>query len=109
MAETQTDFDPGGAPALPAGFDYCAGWLAPAMADTLFDVLWEQVPWRQDKISMFGRQIPQPRLSSWCADTGVHYTYSGLRLEPAAVHPVESWDFIDFFSRHKIQTSQTLE
>lgn len=34
-----------------------------------------------------GRLVPQPRLTSWCSDPGVQYTYSGLRMDPSEWHP----------------------
>lgn len=32
---------------------------------------------------LFGQRMRQPRLVGWCADAGVEYRYSGLRLRPA--------------------------
>ncbi|HYP02917.1 MAG TPA: alpha-ketoglutarate-dependent dioxygenase AlkB [Cyanobium sp.] len=47
-------------------------------------VLSEEVPWKQEMITLFGRTTPIPRLSCWMGDPGCHYTYSGVRnqLEP---------------------------
>lgn len=36
---------------------------------------------------VFGKLRLQPRLTAWCSDPGVSYTYSGLSLEPARWHP----------------------
>jgi alkylated DNA repair dioxygenase AlkB len=61
-------------------------WM-PALFDTaesarLFDVLYQSVPWRQENILLFGRRIPQPRLTAWYGDADAHYRYSGLQLSP---------------------------
>lgn len=55
-------------------------------ADRLFHTLMRELSWKQEILSLFGRHIPQPRLSAWYGD--VAYTYSGLTLEPAPWHPV---------------------
>lgn len=40
----------------------------------------EGLPWRQGHISIQGRSIPEPRLTSWHGDAG-SYTYSGRTLQ----------------------------
>ena len=37
---------------------------------------------------MWGRKMPQPRLTAWYGDPRRSYTYSGLRLEPTAWTPL---------------------
>lgn len=37
----------------------------------------QETPWRRREISIAGRRIMQPRETSWHADPGVTYTYSG--------------------------------
>jgi alkylated DNA repair dioxygenase AlkB len=49
--------------------------------DDFFEVLLNEVNWRQDCISMYGKQHPVPRLQAWYADTGIEYSYSGILLE----------------------------
>jgi len=68
------------APALPPGFTYRPRWLAGA--SRCFTQLWEQLDWRQQEITLFGRPVMQPRLIDWYADEGVSYRYSGLTLGP---------------------------
>lgn len=60
------------------------GYFRSSFASQLFDSLRSgtSVRWRQDDIVMFGRRVPQPRLTAWIADPGVTYRYSGLTLEP---------------------------
>ena len=53
--------------------------LAALIADT---------PWRQDRITLFGKSHLQPRLAAWYGDPGSRYTYSGLTLEPLSWTPL---------------------
>jgi len=60
------------------------GWLAPAAAAELLTRLQEEVPWKQEAITLYGRRHPLPRLTCWMADPGCGYRYSGLAnvIEP---------------------------
>lgn len=62
-------------------------WLPPAEADALFEVLRTGVAWRQERITLFGSEFLQPRLSAWYGDPGAVYTYSGLTLSPEPWSP----------------------
>lgn len=44
--------------------------------------LTQTIPWRQDRIMIYGRSRLQPRLTAWYGDPGKVYTYSGLTLSP---------------------------
>lgn len=58
------------------------GWLAPAAADALMNHLMDSVSWRQEQIRLFGRTHAIPRLTSWMADPGLRYRYSGIEQQP---------------------------
>jgi len=45
-----------------------------------------EVDWKQETLALFGRRIPQPRLSAWYGDAA--YAYSGLHLDPRPWPPV---------------------
>ena len=45
-----------------------------------YDALLSCSPWRQEELTVFGRKVLTPRLSSWHGD--VPYTYSGLTMAP---------------------------
>jgi len=51
-------------------------------ADVLLDYCLQQLPWRQDTLFMFGRQVAIPRLHCWFGDPGATYSWSGLRFDP---------------------------
>ena len=48
----------------------------------------EEIPWRRESITLFGRTHLQPRLICWMGDPGCAYSYSGKRHEPIAWHPL---------------------
>lgn len=51
----------------------------------LFKELYENTPWEQRSIVIYGKEIQQPRLIAWYSDYS--YTYSGLRLESRPLTP----------------------
>lgn len=56
---------------------YWSRWLAePALWQQRLE---QEVPWRQEQITLWGRSHPLPRLTCWMADPGCSYTYSGVR------------------------------
>ena len=52
------------------------------MAEQQFLNLKQSIDWKQDEITMFGRKVKIPRLSSWYGDSNANYSYSGLNLIP---------------------------
>ncbi|MEE4184338.1 MAG: alpha-ketoglutarate-dependent dioxygenase AlkB [Gammaproteobacteria bacterium] len=51
-------------------------------ADRMMSRLLEEVPWRRDTVTVFGRAHPIPRLHSWHGDAGARYRWSGLTQVP---------------------------
>lgn len=52
-------------------------WHWPALSASAQQQLIRSLPWEQPSIQLFGKRHPIPRLQCWCADSGVHYRYSG--------------------------------
>jgi alkylated DNA repair dioxygenase AlkB len=50
--------------------------------DIVLRRLIDEVPWRAEKIVVWGRTYTQPRLIAWYGDAGMIYTYSGIQLTP---------------------------
>ena len=63
-----------------ADYQYIPEFLAQSEAEQLFNQLKSSIDWRQDKISVYGKQYSIPRLQAFIADEGITYTYSGLTL-----------------------------
>ena len=57
-------------------------FLTTEKADYYFHSLMEEIHWQQHVITVFGKEIPCPRLSAWYGDDGTIYSYSGLHLTP---------------------------
>jgi alkylated DNA repair dioxygenase AlkB len=45
-----------------------------------FDLINEEIPWRQDSIRVMGKVYPTPRLHAWIANPDIQYSYSGTQL-----------------------------
>ena len=60
------------------------GFYAPAASACHMQQLLAETPWRQETISMWGKEYLQPRLTAWHGDACSQYGYSGLdlRLNP---------------------------
>lgn len=50
--------------------------------NAVFDQIIAEVPWRQERILVWGKIYLQPRLIAWYGDSGSDYTYSGITLTP---------------------------
>ncbi len=65
-----------------ASLVYYPHFFSAEKSDIYYDDLLHSLNWKQDKIRMFGKEILQPRLTSFYGEQGKDYTYSGLRMEP---------------------------
>lgn len=48
----------------------------------LADIKFENINWKQDRISLYGKNHLLPRLTSWYGDPTKDYTYSGITSRP---------------------------
>lgn len=48
--------------------------------DIIFRDLFDNTPWRQDRVVVYGKEYDVPRLQQWYGDGS--YAYSGIRMEP---------------------------
>ena len=53
----------------------------------LLDDLKQEIDWKSERITMFGRSLALPRLTAWFGDLGMRYTYSGIAVESAGWTP----------------------
>jgi alkylated DNA repair dioxygenase AlkB len=51
-------------------------------ANAVEQIRFRNIKWKQDWISLYGKRLPLPRLTSWYGDSGRAYTYSGIKSEP---------------------------
>ena len=60
--------------------------LSPPDADRAFDHLLENIDWRQEHATLFGRRIALPRLTAWYGEHD--YGYSGIHHQAASLPPL---------------------
>lgn len=73
---------------LPDGeAQYDSAFLEQTDADRYYTTLLQEIDWRQEQITIFGKKMDQPRLIAWHGDTGKSYTYSQLTLSPSLWTP----------------------
>jgi len=72
----------------PITHDLCDGtlqlwpdFLSLETADRFLNALMDEIPWRQDEITLFGRTHNIPRLQAFQGDAGIQYRYSRLTLD----------------------------
>jgi len=56
-------------------------------ANLLLQQLTEEIPWRQDRIRLFGKEHLIPRRQAFQGEPGLSYRYSGLSLAAHPWHP----------------------
>lgn len=65
-----------------ADISYFPSFLTGNDARILFQHLSTKTPWQQDKITLFGKTHPQPRLTALYANNQNSYSYSGITMNP---------------------------
>ncbi len=65
-----------------ATLSYAADWQPAAQADRWMSALFQEIPWTQHQVKIFGKLRDSPRLSSWHGDADASYSYSGTRYLP---------------------------
>lgn len=70
-----------------ADISYYRNFLSTRKADQFFEVLLKDLNWQQHHIKLFGKTVPQPRLTALYAVNDQAYTYSNLTLKPEKFTP----------------------
>ena len=65
-----------------AEISYFPAFLSKEEADSLFRELYENTPWQQDEITVYGKKHLQPRLTALYGNEGKPYTYSNITMQP---------------------------
>lgn len=61
---------------------YYPNLLPSAEATSLHQNLLQNISWRQDHITIYGKTYPQPRLTALYGEEGASYSYSGIKMDP---------------------------
>lgn len=56
-------------------------WRNPP-AESLDEIGFTHIQWKQDVIKLYGKPISLPRLTAWYGEPGASYTYSGIKSDP---------------------------
>ncbi len=56
-------------------------------SNELLQLLIQEIQWKQEPITIFGKQIMQPRLTAWYGDETKPYSYSGITMHPHSFTP----------------------
>lgn len=51
-------------------------------SDELFQTLFNEIKWRQDRMKIYGKEVNLPRKTAWYGDRDKSYTFSGIHLQP---------------------------
>jgi alkylated DNA repair dioxygenase AlkB len=71
-----------------AEIEYYPNFFESHRANELFEKLKTEIPWQQDRITVFGKTHPQPRLTSLFGNEGKPYSYSNIVMQPNAWTPL---------------------
>lgn len=61
---------------------YYPGFFSAEEAERYFNILKEDIDWRQEGMKLYGKEVLFPRLMAWYGDRGSSYAFSGRRYEP---------------------------
>jgi alkylated DNA repair dioxygenase AlkB len=69
-------------------------------SNKIFQILNDQINWRQDKMKLYGKDIDLPRKTAWYGDQEKSYRFSGIHLKPEPWTPtlLEIKDRIEEFA-----------
>jgi alkylated DNA repair dioxygenase AlkB len=61
---------------------YYPGFIGGESGMDLMHQLIREVPWRQQVIQMYGKEVVTPRLTAWYGDAAKSFRFSGTRFDP---------------------------
>lgn len=64
---------------------YIPNFFTKGDSDAYFNVLLEEINWKQESMHIYGKTLAFPRLTAWYGDNDKPYSFSGITLNP------ESW------------------
>lgn len=73
---------------LPAGFTLLNTSFAAEQAEQWLHKLLDVCNWQQRRITVYGKQHLEPRLSAWYGDAEATYRYANINLQPEAWTPL---------------------
>lgn len=77
--------------------EYYPNFFKKMQAKEFFDKLYQEIPWQQDPITVFGKTHPQPRLTALFGNEGKPYSYSNIVMQP------HSWNPLLMFIKNEVE------
>ena len=71
-----------------ATIEYYPNFFKEIQAKEFFDKLYQEIPWQQDPITVFGKTHSQPRLTALFGNEGKPYSYSNIVMQPHRWNPL---------------------
>lgn len=71
-----------------ATIEYYPDFFDKLRANELFGKLRDEIPWQQDKITVYGKTHLQPRLTALFGNEGKPYAYSNIVMQPHNWNPL---------------------
>ncbi|MVO07645.1 alpha-ketoglutarate-dependent dioxygenase AlkB [Flavobacterium sp. TP390] len=68
-------------------FEYYPNFLTQEKANMIYQKLLDETPWKQDSITIYGKNHLQPRLTALYGNEGKPYSYSNIVMQPHAWNP----------------------
>lgn len=81
-----------------ATLEYYPDFFTDEEANVIFNKLYTEIPWLQDKITVYGKTYLQPRLTALFGSDEKPYSYSNITMYP---HP---WNDLLLSIKHKVET-----
>ena len=63
------------------GYLYIPHFFDTKESSSYFNTLMKETHWKQEKIKMYGKEMPCPRLMAWYGEQQTDYSFSGISLE----------------------------
>ena len=61
---------------------FMRNFLSPTEAKHYFDLLQNNIDWKQEEVKFYGKTYPVPRKTAWYGYEGFNYSYSGINCFP---------------------------
>jgi len=61
---------------------FIRNFLSLAKSKKYYDLLLQDINWKQEQISFYGKTYPVPRKTAWYGNEGLNYSYSGIKCFP---------------------------
>ena len=71
-----------------AQFRYFESFFKNEKSEKYFNQLQNEIHWRNDSITIYGKTYPQPRLTALYSTNSIPYSYSGITMYPNQITPL---------------------